>query len=217
MRTSVLISGRGSNLAALIDAAAADPAWPAPLVRVISNIAGAGGLARAEAAGISTAIVPHAGVGGREAFERALDAQLQADGTELLVLAGFMRRLTPGFTERWHDRAINIHPSLLPAFPGLATHERALEAGVKLHGATVHLVRATLDEGPIIVQAAVPVLPQDNAATLAARVLAQEHRILPLAVRWLAEGRLRVEGNRCHLQGAALPGDSALLSPLAPG
>lgn len=213
MRIAVLISGRGSNLSALLAAAQADPAWPALIVRVISNIPGAAGLALAEAAGVPTATVPHAGVGGRAAFEAALQAQLEADGTQAIVLAGFMRRLTPEFTARWHDRTLNIHPSLLPAFPGLDTHARALAAGVKLHGATVHLVRPAVDEGPIILQAAVPVLDDDTPASLAARVLEQEHRILPQAVRWLAEGRLQVDGLRCTLRGGSAAAGAALLSP----
>lgn len=196
----VLISGRGSNMAALI-AAAADPAYPARIACVLANRADAGGLAVARAAGVAAEMVPHQDYVTREAFEEALDAALRGHGVQLVVLAGFMRVLTPGFIARWPDAIINVHPSLLPSFRGLDTHERAIAAGCKLHGCTVHFVRPELDEGPIIAQAAVPVLDDDSAETLAARVLAEEHRLLPAAVADLAAGRLRVEVMRVRRVG----------------
>ena len=188
----VLLSGRGSNLQALLDARAAS--WE--IAVAISDVAGAPGLARAETAGVAALTLPHEHFADRAAFEDALDAALRAAGAELVVLAGFMRVLGPAFVERWRDRLINIHPSLLPAFRGLDTHRRALEAGVGWHGCTVHFVRAALDAGPIILQAAAPVCPDDTEKTLAARVLAREHRVLPMAVGWIAEGRIRVENER---------------------
>lgn len=210
LKVGVLISGRGSNLQALIEACA-DPAFPAEIVRVVSNEATAPGLARARAAGIETRIVPHRDHPDRASFDAALDAALREAGAELVCLAGFMRLLTDGFVAAWRDRMINIHPALLPAFKGLHTHERALAAGVKLHGCTVHFVRPAMDEGPIIVQGAVPVLREDTPETLAARVLAVEHRAYPLALRLLAEGRVRVDGERATVDAGA-PG-SALLNP----
>jgi len=186
--TAVLISGRGSNMVALIEAARAVD-YPARIALVLSNLPNAGGLARAEAAGIPVATVDHRAFGkDREAFERAVDNTLRQSGVELVALAGFMRVLTPWFIGRWQGRLINIHPSLLPAFPGLNTHARALEAGVAEHGCTVHLVTSELDAGPTIAQARVPVLPGDDAATLAARVLEQEHRIYPQALAAVASG-----------------------------
>ncbi len=179
--------------------AAAAPDYPARIAVVIANTADAPGLGRAAALGLPTEIVPSRGRA-REAFEAALLARLHAHDARLVVLAGFMRVLTPGFIAAWPDALINIHPSLLPAFRGLDTHARALEAGVKVHGCTVHLVRPALDEGPIIAQAPVPVLDDDTEETLSARVLAQEHRLLPQAVRWFAQGRLRVEGLRVRLE-----------------
>jgi phosphoribosylglycinamide formyltransferase-1 len=194
-RTAVLVSGGGSNMAALI-AAAADPAYPAEIVRVICNRPGAGALARAAAAGIETVIIDHRSYPDRETFDAAVDAALTAAETEIVCLAGFMRLLTPGFVDKWRDRMINIHPSLLPSFKGLHTHARALEAGVTLHGCTVHFVRAEMDMGPIIVQAAVPVAGGDTPDTLAARVLAAEHRIYPQALAAVASGRAVVRGER---------------------
>jgi phosphoribosylglycinamide formyltransferase-1 len=164
------------------------------IAAVISNRADAGGLVTAASRGIATVAVSHRDYPDRTAFDAALAQAIDAHAPDLVVLAGFMRILTPGFVERYAGRLINIHPSLLPAFPGLHTHERALEAGCKVHGATVHFVTAELDHGPIIVQAVVPVLPDDTADTLAARVLAQEHVIYPLAVGWFARGLLSVEG-----------------------
>jgi len=213
LKLTVLISGRGSNLKALIDASLA-PGFPAEIVRVISNIPEASGLERASAAGIPTAVVPHKDYPDRESFETVLDQEIRSAGTELIALAGFMRLLTKGFVDAWRNRLINIHPSLLPAFKGLHTHERALEAGVRYTGCTVHYVRPAMDEGPIIVQSAVPVLPGDDADTLAGRVLAQEHAIYPLAVRLIAEGRVQVDGERAVIKGENLQAPGATINPL---
>ena len=191
MRVAVLISGRGSNLRALIGAAGSYA-----IGLVVSNVAASPGLGLARAAGLRTAVVPHGDFPDREAFEAELTRLLEAAGTELVVLAGFMRLLTAGFAERWRNRLINIHPSLLPAFRGRDTHARALEAGVRWHGCTVHYVRPEMDAGPILVQAAVPVHHGDTPEILAERVLAREHAVLPLAVGWIAEGRVTVEGER---------------------
>lgn len=200
-RVAILISGRGSNMAALI-AAAANPAYPAEIALVLSNQPDAAGLARADAAGIATLVVDHRAYGkDRGAFERAVDDALRAHAVDLVCLAGFMRLFTPWFVLRWEGRLINIHPALLPAFKGLDTHARALDAGVKLHGATVHFVIPEMDSGPIIAQAAVPTREDDDAEALATRVLAAEHRIYPLALRWLAEGRLSIVDGRCRLAG----------------
>ncbi|MCX8099516.1 MAG: phosphoribosylglycinamide formyltransferase [Casimicrobiaceae bacterium] len=198
-RIAVLISGRGSNLAALLRADLAGT-----IVVVGSNRAEAAGLAHAQAAGVPTVVVPHADFATREAFDRALLAALNEYAPDLVVLAGFMRILTPVFTSAYAGRLINIHPSLLPAFPGLNTHARALAEGVKLHGCTVHFVTPELDRGPIIAQAAVPVEEDDTPETLAARVLAEEHRILPWAVRLFCEQRLVVEGMRVRVLAEAL-------------
>lgn len=211
LRVSVLISGRGSNLQALIDAAAA-PGFPAEVVLVLSNVPGAQGLARAERAGIATRVVDHRAFADRAGFEAALDEALVAAESQLVCLAGFMRLLGEGFVGRWRDRLINIHPSLLPAFKGLRTHERAHAAGVRFSGCTVHFVRPAMDDGPIIVQAAVPVHAGDDADALAARVLAEEHRIYPLAVRLIAEGRVRVVDDRVDIDGAVAP-PGALVNP----
>jgi formyltetrahydrofolate-dependent phosphoribosylglycinamide formyltransferase len=214
-RTAILISGRGSNMAALL-AAAADPAYPAEIVLVLSNRADAGGLERARAAGFATAVVESRDFrGDRAGFEAAVEAELAGHGVELVALAGFMRVLTEGFVTRWAGRLVNIHPSLLPAFPGLDTHARALAAGVRLHGCTVHLVTPGVDEGPILAQAAVPVLPDDTESTLAARVLEQEHRLYPAALAWVAAGRVRVEGGVARL--AAPMASGALANPLPDG
>ena len=188
-RTAVFISGRGSNLGALLEAAR-DPHYPAEIALVISNRPEAPGLALAEAAQVPALVVDHRGFSGdRSAHEAAIDAELERHRIELVCLAGYMRVLTPWFVERWAGRMLNIHPSLLPAFPGLDTHARALAAGVKLHGCTVHLVTEAVDQGPILAQAAVPVVPGDTAEALALRVLAQEHTIYPLALRLVASGR----------------------------
>jgi phosphoribosylglycinamide formyltransferase-1 len=189
-RTAILISGRGSNMQALAEAArAAD--FPAEIVLVAANKPSAAGLAWAEANGLKTLGLDHRAYASRAEFEAALQAALDAAKVELVALAGFMRLMTPEFVERWRDRMINIHPSLLPSFKGLHTHERALAAGVRITGCTVHFVRAEMDEGPIIAQAAVPVVSNDTPETLAARVLAAEHRIYPLALGLVASGRAR--------------------------
>ncbi|WGF86914.1 phosphoribosylglycinamide formyltransferase [Marinivivus vitaminiproducens] len=203
-RTAVLISGRGSNLQALLDATRA-PDHPAEIVRVISNRAGAFGLERAAQAGVATSVVAHRDYPDRPSFERALQERLLADGVELVCLAGFMRVLTPYFVDAWRDRLINIHPSLLPAFPGLDTHARALAAGVRFTGCTVHFVRTEVDLGPIIVQAAVPVLEGDDPERLAARVLEAEHRCYPIGLRLVAGGQARIEGERVVIAGGAHP------------
>lgn len=198
LKLGVLISGRGSNLQALIDAAA-DPTFPAEIAVVISNIADVQGLQRAADAGIETCVIDHKAHDGRAAFESALTEALEARQVRLVCLAGFMRLLTKGFVDHWRDRIINIHPSLLPAFKGLNTHERVLDYGVKFTGCTVHFVRAEMDDGPIIVQGVVPVISSDTPDGLAARVLQVEHRIYPLAVRLVAEGRARVVGNAVNI------------------
>lgn len=211
LKTAVLISGRGSNLQALLDAAAA-PGYPAEIVRVISNVAGVAGLDRAARAGIATATIDHRDFPSRAAFEDALHGEITASGAGIVCLAGFMRLLTAGFVSRWHDRLINIHPSLLPSYKGLHSHERALADGVRVTGCTVHFVRAEMDTGPIIVQAAVPVHGGDDADTLAARVLAAEHRCYPLALKLIAERRVRIENEIVILEDAGYP-DTVLLSP----
>jgi phosphoribosylglycinamide formyltransferase-1 len=190
----ILISGRGSNMQSIAAAGL-------PVAAVIANRADAAGLAFARASGIATAVVEHRGFASREAFDAALAAGIDAFAPRLVVLAGFMRVLSASFVERYAGRLINIHPSLLPAFPGLHTHRRALDAGVKIHGCTVHFVTPELDHGPIIAQAAVPVRPGDDEAALAARVLAEEHRLLPRAVRWFLDGRLDIAAGRVTLAG----------------
>jgi phosphoribosylglycinamide formyltransferase-1 len=190
-RVAILISGRGSNMTALIEAAKASD-YPAEIVLVVSNRPDAPGLARACAAGVATAVIDHTAFGDkREAFERALDDELRSNRIDLVCLAGFMRLLTPWFVARWSGRMLNIHPSLLPQFKGLDTHRRALEAGAKRHGATVHFVVPEMDSGPIVVQDSVAVRDGDTEATLAARVLELEHQIYPRALRAVAEGRTR--------------------------
>ena len=212
MKLGVLISGRGSNLQALIDAAA-EPGYPAEIALVLSNKPDAAGLARAAAAGIATGVISHRDFPDREGFDAAMTAALEAAGVQLVCLAGFMRLLSPSFVGRWHDRLINIHPSLLPAFRGLDTHARVIAAGVRFTGCSVHFVRAEMDDGPIIVQAALPVAPDETPDELAARVLALEHRCYPAAVRWIAEGRVRIVAERVIVAAAAAP-QSALLNPL---
>lgn len=194
-RVAILISGRGSNMTALIEAARAED-YPAEIAHIVSNRPDAKGLAEAAAKGIATAIVDHRDFPTREGFETALDAKLAAAGVELICLAGFMRLFTASFVERWRGRMLNIHPSLLPAFKGLDTHARALKAGVKTHGCTVHFVAPDMDSGPIVMQATVPVLEGDDVGKLAARVLEQEHRIYPAALKLLAENKLRIVGDR---------------------
>ncbi len=211
VRTGVLLSGRGSNLQALIDAAG-QPGFPARIALVVSNQPEARGRRRAAEAGIATAVIDHRAYPTRAGFEEALTAALEGAGVELAALAGFMRVLGAGFVAHWRDRLINVHPSLLPAFPGLDTHARALAAGVKLHGCSVHFVREEVDHGPIIGQAAVPVLPADDAETLAARVLRAEHRLYPACLRLVAEGRVRVEGEVARAAAATSP-DSLVINP----
>lgn len=210
-RVAVLISGRGSNLAALI-AATHDATYPAEIALVISNRADAAGLQRATEAGIATMVVDNDAYVDREAFERALLEVLEANQIAFVCLAGFMRLLTSRFVTRWQGRMLNIHPALLPAFKGLDTHGRALAAGVKVHGATVHFVVPEVDSGPIIAQGAVPVFDTDTAETLAARVLALEHQIYPLALRWLAEDRIEIIAGRCQIVGSR-PFDGTLIVP----
>jgi phosphoribosylglycinamide formyltransferase-1 len=200
----VLISGRGSNMRALVEAGL-------PIAAVISNRADAAGLDYAGGRGIATAVVEHRAFAERAQFEAALDREIRRFSPRLLALAGFMRVLTPEFVGRYRDRVLNIHPSLLPAFPGLDTHARALAAGVKVHGCTVHFVTGELDSGPIVAQAAVPVRPNDGAEELAARVLAQEHVIYPRAVRWFLEDRLVIENGVVRVKG-----DDAQLVMAAP-
>jgi phosphoribosylglycinamide formyltransferase-1 len=204
-RVAILISGRGSNMVALIEAAK-DQAYPAEIALVVSNEPAAEGLKRAAAAGVPTAVLDHRPFGkDREAFEHALHEILQAHKIQLVCLAGFMRLLTPWFVRQWDGRLLNIHPALLPAFKGLDTHARAIAAGAKEHGATVHFVVPEMDSGPIIAQASVPVHGGDTAATLAARVLEIEHRIYPHALRLVAEGRVTTADGRCLIDGQPAP------------
>ena len=194
-RIVILISGRGSNMEAILRAAAAEQ-WPAKIAAVISNKAGAGGLKTAEAAGIPAITLEHRSFPDRDSFDRALAEAIDRFEPDLVVLAGFMRILTAAFVQHYHGRLLNIHPSLLPSFPGLATHQQALDAGVKFHGATVHYVTPELDHGPIVEQAVVPVLESDTESVLASRVLEQEHVIYPRAVRDIIEGRVWLDGER---------------------
>lgn len=191
-RIVILLSGRGSNMQAIVERCGAE-GWPARVVGVVSNRADAAGLSWAAERGIATAVVDHKAFATREAFDAELARVIDLWGPDLLVLAGFMRILGVGFVRHYEGRMINVHPSLLPAFTGLHTHRRAIEAGCKLAGATVHFVTAELDHGPIIAQATVPLLPGDDEQALSARVLVQEHRLYPLAVRWFVEGRLKIE------------------------
>jgi phosphoribosylglycinamide formyltransferase-1 len=211
MKTVILISGRGSNMEALI-AARDCGRLPVDIAAVISNRPDAAGLATAAAAGIAVRCIDHKAFAGRDAFDAALSVCIDGFAPDLVVLAGFMRILSDGFVHNYAGRLMNIHPSLLPAFPGLHTHRRALAEGVRIHGCTVHFVTPTLDHGPVIIQAAVPVLDSDDEATLAARVLRQEHRIYPQAVRWFAEGRLRLADDRVRLAGEEAAG-GVLVAP----
>jgi phosphoribosylglycinamide formyltransferase-1 len=201
MSVVVLISGRGSNLQAILDAGI-------PVSAVISNVAGAGGLEIAAKAGIPAKVFPHKDFASRDAFDDALAKEIGGFRPTLIALAGFMRVLTPGFVQRYVGRLINVHPSLLPAFPGLETHRRALSEGVKIHGCTVHFVTADLDHGPIVAQAAVPVRRDDTEESLAARVLLQEHIVYPRAIRWFLDGKLVVENGLVRVKG----NDAQLLS-----
>jgi phosphoribosylglycinamide formyltransferase 1 len=194
----ILISGRGTNMEAVVRACARE-GWPARVAGVVSNRPDAAGLAFAVANGIPTTVIDHREFTTREAFDQALARTIEGFEPDLVMLAGFMRVLTDAFVERYAGRMINVHPSLLPCFPGLKTHQQALDAGVRVHGASVHFVTPTLDHGPIVAQAAVPVLAGDDAAALATRVLAAEHIIYPRAVRWFVEGRLAIDGERVVL------------------
>lgn len=209
-RCVVLISGRGTISAILKAATEVD--YPAEIVAVVSNKSEASGLLLAQAAGITTEVVPSAGVDDRERYDQALLSAIDRYQPDLVVLAGFMRILTPSFVAHYAGKMINIHPSLLPSFTGMHTHQRALDAGVHVHGCTVHFVTAELDHGPMIAQAAVPVYADDDASKLAARVLKEEHRIYPAAVRWFAEGRLKVVGQRVLLSDEVL-NPNALIAP----
>lgn len=210
-RVAILISGRGSNMVSLIEAAR-EPDYPAEIVLVLSNRPDAAGLDRARAAGIPARAIDHKAYPDRAHFDAALQAELEGAGIELIVLAGFMRILTDAFVEAWAGRMINIHPSLLPLFKGTHTHERALEAGVRLHGCTVHYVVPELDAGPIVAQAAVPVLPDDDADTLSARVIVQEHRLYPAALAVIAGGGAVLEGSRVRFTARERDAEAAILS-----
>lgn len=210
-RCVVLISGRGSNLSAILKAAQS-PEYPALVAGVVANKADAPGLQLARDAGIPVSVVLNTDYADRVSYDQALQQAVDAYAPDLVILAGFMRILTPGFVAHYADKMINIHPSLLPSFTGLHTHQRALDAGVRLHGCTVHFVTAELDHGPIIAQAAVNVLDGDDARSLAARVLAVEHQLYPQVIRWFAEGRLRIQGQRVHIDGLAVVADS-LIAP----
>jgi phosphoribosylglycinamide formyltransferase-1 len=211
LKVGVLISGRGSNMAALIEAAR-DPSYPAEIACVVSNVAAAAGIETARTAGIATAVIPHKDYPDRESFDRAVSAELEKHGVGLVALAGFLRIQSPWFPQHWAGRIINIHPSLLPAFKGLHVQQQALDAGVRLSGCTVHFVTPDLDSGPIIAQAAVPVLAGDTADTLAARILRQEHRLYPMVVRWFAEGRIELKHGKADVAGVP-QGVTLLFSP----
>lgn len=212
LTVAVLISGRGTNLQALIDACA-EPDFPAEIGAVISNEPNAHGLKRARKADIPVAVISHRAFDSRDAFDAALTEAIEAADADLVCLAGFMTLLRDNFVRRWHNRLINIHPSLLPAFRGLNTHTRAIEAGVRFAGCTVQFVRTEMDAGPIIAQAVVPVHIDDTEQTLAQRVLAAEHRIYPLALRLIAEGRVRVVNEAVHIDGVTAP-DALLINPV---
>ncbi len=209
----ILISGRGSNMASLLDAVASG-ALPVRVAAVLSNRAEAKGLETAAARGVPTRVLDHQRFADRAAFDAAMAEAIDEFSPDLVVLAGFMRILSDGFVQRYAGRLVNIHPSLLPSFPGLHTHRRALEEGVRVHGCTVHFVTPALDHGPIILQAAVPVLDGDDEATLAARVLTQEHQVYPLAVRWFAEDRLRLSNGRVEF-AVAQDDSGVLIAPRA--
>lgn len=214
-RVAVLISGRGSNLAALVDAAS-EPDYPAEIVCVISDQADAAGLHFASTHGIPTLVVARRDFDSKDSHDAAIDAHLTAFNAELVALAGYMRLLTASFVAKWQGRMINIHPALLPLFKGLNTHRRALDAGVRVHGCTAHFVTSDMDDGPIIAQAAVPVLADDTEAALAARVLRMEHRIYPLALRLVAEGKARMEHGRTVFAGFEDSNANASLSAPSP-
>jgi phosphoribosylglycinamide formyltransferase-1 len=211
LRLGILISGRGSNMAALTEASAA-PDFPATVACVLANRPDAGGLEWAASRGIPTALVDHKAYPDKAAFETAMSTELERHGVGLVCLAGFMRLLSPVFIGRWHDRLINIHPSLLPAYKGLHTHERALADGVKLAGCTVHFVRAEMDVGPIVAQAAVPVIAGDTPDSLAKRILTAEHRLYPLALRLIASGKARVVGETVEIAPDAVDETARMFS-----
>ena len=211
LKVGVLVSGSGSNLQALIDACAV-AGHPAEIVLVLSNRPGVRALERAEAAGIPAAVIDHKLYADRTTFDADMQKALDMAGAEFICLAGFMRLLTTEFVEHWRGRMINIHPSLLPSFKGLNVQQRAIDAGARFSGCTVHFVTPEMDVGPIIQQAVVPIHQDDTGDTLAARILVQEHRIYPACLRWVAEGRVRIEGGRVFLDDAIYP-DSAVLNP----
>ena len=211
LKVGILISGRGSNMAALVRAAQASD-YPAEIACVVSNVADAPGVKIARDAGIATAVISHGDYPDRETFERAVTSELEKHGVRLVALAGFMRVLSPWFPQYWQGRIVNVHPSLLPAFKGLEAQQKAIDAGARVSGCTVHFVGADVDGGPIIAQAAVPVLAGDTADRLATRILRQEHRLYPMVVRWFGEGRIAVTGDRVEVKGVA-PGATLLFSP----
>ncbi|MEP3112745.1 phosphoribosylglycinamide formyltransferase [Nisaea sp.] len=211
LKVGVLVSGSGSNLQALIDACAA-PDHPAEIVLVLSNRPGVRALDRAKAASIPSVVFDHKNYADRAGFDADMQQALDEAGVEFICLAGFMRLLTTAFVEHWSGRMINIHPSLLPSFKGLNVQQRAIDAGARFAGCTVHFVTPEMDVGPIIQQAVVPIHDDDTGDTLAARILVQEHNIYPACLRWVAEGRVRIEGERVFLDGATVP-DAALLNP----
>ncbi len=204
LKVVILISGRGSNMQALVRASQ-HPGFPAQIVGVVSNRPDAAGLVWAKEQGLHTEILDHKAFAAREDFDRALNEKILALGAQFICLAGFMRLLSPWFCDQWHDRIVNIHPSLLPAFPGLHVQQQALDYGARFSGCTVHFLRSAMDCGPIIIQAAVPVAQNDTADSLAARILEQEHIVYPIALRWIAEGRVNVHNERCFIAQESLP------------
>lgn len=214
-RVAILISGRGSNMQALLNACA-QPDFPAEVVHVIANVPGAGGLERAETMGIATSVIDHTQYPDREAFDQALSAKLTEVGAEIVCLAGFMRLLSKTFVETWYGKMLNVHPSLLPAFKGLGVHQAAIDAGVRFSGCTVHFVSPEMDDGPIIAQAAVPVLHGDTKADLAKRILREEHRVYPLALKLVAEGKAKIVGNVVEITDTPEP-QTSLLNPAESG
>ena len=214
MRVAVLVSGRGSNLQALLDAGSAGTLGGAEIVLVLSNVEGAYALERAKGAGVATEVLSHKAFAGRAAFDAALVERLRAHRVDLVCLAGFMRIVSPVLLDAFPQRVLNIHPSLLPSFPGIHGARDAVTHGARFSGCTVHFVDAGTDSGPILVQAVVPVLPGDDEAALAARILVAEHRIYPEAVRLVASGKVRVEGRTVHVDGATFPPPAPLVSPL---
>lgn len=214
MKIAVLVSGRGSNMQAILRASE-DAEYPAEVALVISNVADAPALSVAADAGVKAVAIPHGDYPDRESFDQRVTDEIVAADCQLVVLAGFMRLLSSEFCEFWRDKLINIHPSLLPAFKGLDVHARMIEAGVRFGGCTVHFVRPEMDAGPIIVQAAVPIHPGDSPDDLAARILTEEHQCYPLAVRWIAEGRVRISGERVMID-AAKGADQSVINPKNP-